>query len=648
MADIKTRKVDRNTIKTLDRAASAMHHVKEASIRMKAAHTDTSREREDDGNSNAYAQRKIENAAVSAAYATKTGAEHIQRQVSEFAKEGKDDTWVTDDEVVYSTEEYGTGSSGEQQIAFRSDELIHYSSERPEVRRDPGETNRQTEHVDPATTKNSQKHPKSYRPVQQHEAKTARNSRKPFEDDVKDPQDPARAPVVRRDRRYGKTGKFPDHPDDRSSIRGYTAKTNEELIRERGKNHAITKIRANYSVSGFWRVIGVDGKRNSGRTASKAGKVIRDMMESAKALFATATTGTAIALIIVIVLLFCGTAFTMTGDENGDYFAYDIYGIGPGDTAIVKVAEAQLGNVGGDKFWKWMGFTGRVEWCACFVSWCADQCGYIKEGIIPKYAVCGDGANWFKTHHRWASAGYSPKPGDIIFFDFERDGKIDHTGIVESCDGKTLTTIEGNVSDVCRRLTHSVGSRQIAGYGVPGYNSGVISGNASAWAAMIAGDNSYHYVRWNQSDSRTHECPVCNDHPAGAYRGWNCIGFAFACWHHGAGIRCRCSCGVIDNGAWNRLLSYSSDAEASRLATRLVGVPCTVIRNGGNAIPLSMLKKGDILGLYNGSGYYHTIFYEGDGKYADCTSGRSDNIQAGNTLPARYKSQIKIAIRYIG
>ena len=50
------------------------------------------------------------------------------------------------------------------------------------------------------------------------------------------------------------------------------------------------------------------------------------------------------------------------------------------------------------KYHIWYGFDSRVEWCACFVSWCADQCGYIDSGLIPKFAGCIDGANWFKSN----------------------------------------------------------------------------------------------------------------------------------------------------------------------------------------------------------------------------------------------------------
>ena len=208
-------------------------------------------------------------------------------------------------------------------------------------------------------------------------------------------------------------------------------------------------------------------------------RLMRRVAESAKAFFTTAAAGGTAAIIIVVIMIFCGAAFTMVGDENGDNFAYDFYEIGPGDTAIVKVAQAQLGNVGGNKFWKWYGFSSHVHWCACFVSWCSNECGYIKAGIMPKFAVVGNGASWFKERHRWASGGYSPKPGDVIFFDWDHDRVLDHVGLVESCDGKTVTTIEGNSGNACKRLTYRRGAACIIGYGIPAYpTSDVSSGNS--------------------------------------------------------------------------------------------------------------------------------------------------------------------------
>lgn len=151
------------------------------------------------------------------------------------------------------------------------------------------------------------------------------------------------------------------------------------------------------------------------------------------------------------------------------YYPYGNYNYGIGNTKITQVAAQQIGNQGGKKFWSWYGFNNRVEWCACYVSWCADQCGYIKEGIIPKFSAVSDGISWFKDRNQWQKPGYRPMPGDIIFFDWEGDGSCDHVGIVEKCDENTVYTIEGNSRDECRRKTYSINSSLIFGYGVPKY-----------------------------------------------------------------------------------------------------------------------------------------------------------------------------------
>ncbi len=137
--------------------------------------------------------------------------------------------------------------------------------------------------------------------------------------------------------------------------------------------------------------------------------------------------------------------------------------------AIVEVALTQLGNEGGQPFWSWYGFDGRVEWCACFVSWCANECGYIESGLIPKFAGCVDGSNWFKSNGQWQDRSYEPQAGDIIFFDWEGDGETDHVGIVEKYENGVVYTVEGNSGDACRQNQYTVGSSSIYGYGCPAY-----------------------------------------------------------------------------------------------------------------------------------------------------------------------------------
>ena len=142
-------------------------------------------------------------------------------------------------------------------------------------------------------------------------------------------------------------------------------------------------------------------------------------------------------------------------------------------TLIVEVAKSQIGNVGGEPYWSWYGFTERMEWCACFVSWCANKCGYIRSGIIPKFSGCINGVEWFKDRGQWIGNSFEPSPGMIIFFDWDdedgQDGNADHVGIVEKVENGRVYTIEGNSSDSCRQRSYPVGYYQILGYGIPDY-----------------------------------------------------------------------------------------------------------------------------------------------------------------------------------
>ena len=93
----------------------------------------------------------------------------------------------------------------------------------------------------------------------------------------------------------------------------------------------------------------------------------------------------------------------LLSEDNKSLWAAVLYGISTSDTQIVSVALSQIGEVGGQPYWSWYGFGSRVEWCACFVSWCANECGYIDDGIIPKYAGCVNGVDWFKDRGQWFS-----------------------------------------------------------------------------------------------------------------------------------------------------------------------------------------------------------------------------------------------------
>ena len=147
-----------------------------------------------------------------------------------------------------------------------------------------------------------------------------------------------------------------------------------------------------------------------------------------------------------------------------------LYGVASvGDGSIIEIAASQIGNVGGALYWSWYGFGDRVEWCACFVSWCAEQCGYIAAEIMPRFASCTAGIAWFQTRGEWQGRGYTPAPGDVIFFDWQGDGISDHVGIVEYVEDGVVHTVEGNTSNSVARRSYPLGSGVIVGYGTPMY-----------------------------------------------------------------------------------------------------------------------------------------------------------------------------------
>ena len=145
-----------------------------------------------------------------------------------------------------------------------------------------------------------------------------------------------------------------------------------------------------------------------------------------------------------------------------------VNGTRPGNTAIVELAKQQVGNVGGRPYWSWYGFSSRVEWCACFVSWCYGQMGLSE----PRFAACqSQGIPWFTSHGQWGARGYENiAPGDAIFFDWDLDGSADHVGLVIGTDGQSVYTVEGNSGDACKIKSYPLDYACIKGYGLMNWN----------------------------------------------------------------------------------------------------------------------------------------------------------------------------------
>ena len=233
----------------------------------------------------------------------------------------------------------------------------------------------------------------------------------------------------------------------------------------------------------FWRM-----NELSSHTESKTEEVITETDDGHGNIVETATTITRTYLYITVshkTAEEMADHFNFTADqrkqlsellaeENRRLWSAVLYGIYSGDDAIVMVALSQVGNVGGQPYWSWYGFNSRVEWCACFVSWCFNECGYLDTGTAPKFAGCVGGVEWFRSREQWADNTVEPAPGMIVFFDWNdpngasgpQDSEADHVGIVEKCENGIVYTIEGNSGDACRQNQYPVGYYGILGYGI--------------------------------------------------------------------------------------------------------------------------------------------------------------------------------------
>ena len=583
MTDIKTREVLRGSIKTLDRAAIASHHIKEASVRVREFELNTN----DDNDSNRGTDLMAGDDGAAAIYAVRSGTEHL---LSSRDKSTGYDGWNT--EITGDVPADAIGAPGHQ------DDLP------------AGETLRQ---------KAAREHSVADITGRKKKARMA-------EEEVL--RSGERATAIRQ---AGETAEKSAGAMKKGAgfVTGPDAPGNTELVHQRGKDHAIKRITGRVADNGAfgWLERNVSGIRQR-RKARQAGRSLREAVESSKNLLKMLSGGGAFAVAIIVIMVIFGAALNMNEDGN--------YMVGTGDNAIVEVAKAQLGNVGGDKYWKWYGFSSHVDWCAIFCSWCADQCGYLDAGILPKFAVVGDGASWFKARHRWAGRGYSPKPGDFIFFDFERDGVLDHVGIVEGCDGRIVTTIEGNAGNACKRLTYVAGNSQIAGYGLmirpAGNNARLIAVKAMQLAYPDAPKEAkYHGGKPTAAYAEALKRAYPNRSGWGqpSKDGASCDVFVGTC--------------IVDSGVDKGFPRGYRD-QAIRLAKRTDLYEC-VVSTSSRDIKESELKDGDICTWEKSSGTVHIWIYAGgkarqashDKWYPRTTSARNNLKISGKKVIRVYR-----------
>lgn len=181
-----------------------------------------------------------------------------------------------------------------------------------------------------------------------------------------------------------------------------------------------------------------------------------------------------VSFISVIITLLSGFAVAV---DTTDYAS------GSG-ASIVAVAVQEIGyHEGAGNHTKYAVYTGTdgLSWCHAFVSWCANECGFIDSNIIPKTAACETGRQWFISKQLYQKAGsYTPETGDIIYFDKAGAGESHHVGIVEYVENGIVHTIEGNKNNQVMRGHYELTYKGIMGYGTPDYpDEGLTSSTAS-------------------------------------------------------------------------------------------------------------------------------------------------------------------------
>ena len=429
MAKIKTREVDRTSIKTMNLSVSASHRIRNAGAEIRQnvrQQTDVQEQSVSE-----YSTARVEEGMQKAAWKAEHAAEIGIAKTSKYAKQKLQERRLQRQENLAADQPFGYTEGYDIPELAGSDQSLYLPNSKRQVADEVrgssfsfDRVNREYDHISvSADTPGTRQ-----RMMTREGTRVKREGR-----EVK-----GRKPIkTKRDRKTA----YAAHAGSKQAY----VKSQEAMRSASKQSYRMAK-----SGTGIVKQI-AEGFANAVKTT----------FLGAKALILAAAGGSTVAVVIIVVCCFLGCV--MYFSEEGDFKDYK--------PMIVTVAESQVGNEGGEPFWRWYGFEERVDWCAIFVSWCGEQCGYLDAEILPKFAVVGDGADWFKAKRQWKSERYTPKAGDIIFFDWEEDGVMDHVGIVEKCENRTVYTIEGNSGDVCRKLQYEVKSKKICGYGVPVYGN---------------------------------------------------------------------------------------------------------------------------------------------------------------------------------
>ena len=238
--------------------------------------------------------------------------------------------------------------------------------------------------------------------------------------------------------------------------------------------------------------------------------------------------------------------------------------------------------------------------------------------------------NWWDNYLADTAKNYSSNPFWIAQYNDTMDYKpADRMGMWQYTSSGKVDGIKGNVDmDKCYTAYWQTEQKETP------------QDRICSVAKEIADSGKYKYIKYNKAYAK--KCGFCKP-IEGEGSGGNCIDFAFHCWHLVNG--CKCSFQVITDQLYEKLLKVSN-SEAVKIVRERTGLKDVEVITDKNGIPTSKLQKGDIVAYFNGSDYVHTAIYVGDGKIADCTSGRKQSVKYGVKSYTKWK--LELAIRYTG
>ena len=164
--------------------------------------------------------------------------------------------------------------------------------------------------------------------------------------------------------------------------------------------------------------------------------------------------------------------------EKWDASVSGVHLSGDWATDLIAIARTQLGYTeskvnfvieggakrGYSRYGHWYG-TPHADWCTMFIGFCLEYAGIPKEDY-PAYGGCSQYMNYFQRAGAWVEdeTTYTPRPGDLVFFNWHGQQNPEHAGIVTGVSSSGIVTIEGNRNNQVLEASYAIDDPFIVAY----------------------------------------------------------------------------------------------------------------------------------------------------------------------------------------